>query len=173
MTRSTGRLGLLVGLLALALQPCRAEREAVHHDASWQPEYVLVATAGNITLNCESRYSVTYNGTSPGPTLYMREGKTTWVRVYNNMTDQNVTTVGLPLMCPSPLAPLFPCAAAVAELGHSIGTGSARGWRPSRMARLSSLSGQLLPVNTSTMRSAQRSATRGPTFSTRTYSSKP
>lgn len=63
------------------------------HDASFQPDYILVATAQNVLNNCESRYSVILNGTSPGPTLHMREGHTTWVRVYNNIEDQNLTVV--------------------------------------------------------------------------------
>ncbi|KAJ4590774.1 hypothetical protein HRR83_007788 [Exophiala dermatitidis] len=55
------------------------------------PDYVLVATAKNITINCETRYSVVFNGTTPGPALYMKENHTTWVRVYNKIPDQNLT----------------------------------------------------------------------------------
>jgi L-ascorbate oxidase len=61
------------------------------HDGSFKPDYVLRATAQNITINCESRYSVIISGSSPGPTLYFLEGKTTWVRVYNDIADQNLT----------------------------------------------------------------------------------
>lgn len=61
------------------------------HDAGFQPEYILRATAQNVTFDCESRYSVVFNGTSPGPPLYMQEGRTTWVRVYNDMTNENLT----------------------------------------------------------------------------------
>lgn len=76
------------------LQSCVvATGHGTPHDENWEPEYVLVATAQNITTNCQSRYSVVFNGTSPGPALYMREGKTTWVRVYNHIEDQNVTVV--------------------------------------------------------------------------------
>lgn len=67
----------------------------IHHGSDWEPEYVLVATAQNISINCESRYSVIFNGTSPGPTLHMKEGKTTWVRVWNRIPDNNVTVVSL------------------------------------------------------------------------------
>lgn len=63
------------------------------HDGSFTPDYVLVATAQNISINCHSHYSVVLNGTSPGPPLYMQEGRTTWVRVYNNIPDQNLTIV--------------------------------------------------------------------------------
>ncbi|KAI0122379.1 putative multicopper oxidase [Daldinia grandis] len=61
------------------------------HDSSWQPEYVLHATFESITMNCEQRESVIFNGTMPGPPLYLKEGKTTWVRVYNDMSDLNFT----------------------------------------------------------------------------------
>lgn len=60
---------------------------------SWAPDYVLSATAENITINCLSRYSVVFNGTSPGPPLTLKENHTTWVRVYNNIKDQNLTVV--------------------------------------------------------------------------------
>ena len=63
------------------------------HNASFSPDYMLRATAQNITIDCQSRYSVVFNGTSPGPPLYFEEGQTTWVRVYNDMSDQNLTTV--------------------------------------------------------------------------------
>ncbi|KAF2117913.1 Cupredoxin [Lophiotrema nucula] len=61
------------------------------HDASWAPDSVLYATAANISIDCQSRYSVLLNGTSPGPTLYLEEGKTTWIRVYNKIPDHNLT----------------------------------------------------------------------------------
>lgn len=44
-------------------------------------------------MNCEQRESVIFNGSTPGPPLYMKEGETTWVRVYNDMTDLNFTVV--------------------------------------------------------------------------------
>lgn len=64
------------------------------HDSTYLPDHILYATAGNITINCESRYSVLLNGTSPGPPLYLEEGKTSWVRVYNKIPNNNVTVVG-------------------------------------------------------------------------------
>lgn len=78
-------------LLALWSSPVAAE--LVRHDASWSPDTALYATAANITIDCQSRYSVLLNGTSPGPTLYLEEGKTTWIRVYNQIPDQNITVV--------------------------------------------------------------------------------
>jgi L-ascorbate oxidase len=88
--------GLLAACLATGATAKIAfsSKTAVVHDNTWEPEYVLVATAQNITTNCHSRYSVVFNETSPGPALYMKEGKTTWVRVYNKVEDKNLTVVG-------------------------------------------------------------------------------
>lgn len=63
----------------------------VRHDATYQPDQVLWATAGNVMIDCESRFSVLFNGTTPGPVLYLEEGKTTWVRVYNHIPNENLT----------------------------------------------------------------------------------
>ncbi|OAG01952.1 L-ascorbate oxidase [Paraphaeosphaeria sporulosa] len=76
-------------LLAIWSTPVAAE--LIRHDSSWSPDTTLYATAANITIDCQSRHSVLLNGSSPGPTLYLEEGKTTWIRVYNQIPDQNVT----------------------------------------------------------------------------------
>ena len=73
------------------LQPSFAELKV--HDSSWSPDYVLYGTAKNVSIACESRYSVLLNGTSPGPPLYLEEGKTTWIRVYNQIPNSNLTVV--------------------------------------------------------------------------------
>ena len=65
----------------------------VNHNSSWQPQYVLVATAETVDQNCQTRRSVVFNGTFPGPTIYLKEDKTTWVRVYNRIPDRNLTVV--------------------------------------------------------------------------------
>lgn len=72
---------------------CDAIAAQVNHNSSWQPQYVLVATAETISQNCNTRRSVVFNGTFPGPTIYLREDKTTWVRVYNRIPDKNLTVV--------------------------------------------------------------------------------
>lgn len=68
---------------------------ALIHDDSFQPDYVLRITAQNYSLACIERYSVLVNGTSPGPELRLREGKVSWIRVYNDMTDNNFTMVNI------------------------------------------------------------------------------
>ncbi|KAM0427435.1 hypothetical protein ACHAQK_012032 [Fusarium lateritium] len=75
----------LLPLLALASAKSRV------HDKGFTPDYVLEATLDDIKVNCISRSSVTFNGTYPGPTLYLREEQTTWIRVYNRIPDNNVT----------------------------------------------------------------------------------
>lgn len=63
------------------------------HDISFSPDHVIYATAGNVTIDCESRYSVLLNGTTPGPPIYLEEGKTSWIRVYNHISNDNLTVV--------------------------------------------------------------------------------
>ncbi|RVX68439.1 hypothetical protein B0A52_07439 [Exophiala mesophila] len=85
---------------------------------SAEPDYVLVATAQDLNINCQTRYSVVLNGTSPGPPLYMKEGQSTWIRVFNHIKDENVTvhwhglsqrtspfSDGTPLVSQWPIAP--------------------------------------------------------------------
>ncbi|KAI5859794.1 putative multicopper oxidase [Durotheca rogersii] len=80
-------LVLRVGLL----QTGALAATASVHDSSWQPEYVIHATFQDVVINCQHRQSVVLNGTTPGPTLHLKEGQTTWVRVYNDLPDTNLT----------------------------------------------------------------------------------
>ncbi|KAI3339254.1 L-ascorbate oxidase [Ustulina deusta] len=84
------RLLLLVLFHIRLLRTCLAASVAVHDD-QWQPEYAIYATWEDITVNCEHRRSVVFNGTYPGPALYLKEGQTTWVRAYNHLPDVNLT----------------------------------------------------------------------------------
>jgi FtsP/CotA-like multicopper oxidase with cupredoxin domain len=78
---------LLVGLAA-AVQGL-----LVRHDHSFQPDYILRVSAENYTEACMDRYSVLVNGSLPGPEIRLREGETSWIRVYNDMSDANTTIV--------------------------------------------------------------------------------
>ncbi|KAJ8101982.1 Cupredoxin [Lipomyces tetrasporus] len=81
---------LLIGVTLLTrgvVADCRLH----YHDESFVPDIVLRVTAGNISVACLERYSVVVNGTSPGPEIRLREGKTSWVRVYNDMHGKNLT----------------------------------------------------------------------------------
>lgn len=61
------------------------------HDGSFVPDQVLRMTTEDISIACETRHSVVVNGTAPGPPVYLVEGKPQWIRVYNDIADQNVT----------------------------------------------------------------------------------
>jgi L-ascorbate oxidase len=64
------------------------------HDATFVPDAVLRVTAQNLAQSClPPKLTVLVNGTSPGPELRLMEGKTYWIRVYNDMQDNNLTMV--------------------------------------------------------------------------------
>ena len=65
----------------------------VRHDNSFQPDHILRVTAQNYSQACMERYSVLVNRSSPGPELRLQEGKVSWIRVYNDMENFNVTMV--------------------------------------------------------------------------------
>ena len=79
--------------LILLLLPSLCLAAVSTHDSSFIPDQILRVTAQNVTMNCESRYSVVVNGTVPGPEVRITEGKVSWIRVYNDMTDHNLTIV--------------------------------------------------------------------------------
>lgn len=61
------------------------------HDSTFVPDYTLRISASDIQINCETRHSVVLNGTSPGPTLRLKQNQIVWIRVYNDMPDTNST----------------------------------------------------------------------------------
>jgi L-ascorbate oxidase len=63
------------------------------YNTSFTPGFSLRVSVRNITQGCSVRESVIVNGTSPGPTLHIKPNKVTWIRVYNDMADQNLTMV--------------------------------------------------------------------------------
>lgn len=76
-----------------------ASVQAHVHDENFVPDHVLVATQQNIDVDCNTRPSVVFNGTAPGPTLHLKENRTAWIRVYNNIEGQNLTVVSSGLHC--------------------------------------------------------------------------
>jgi L-ascorbate oxidase len=69
------------------------------HDKTFTPDLVLRITLENVTQDCVATKPVALvNGTSPGPALYLDEERTTWIRVYNDMSDQNLTMVRRPAL---------------------------------------------------------------------------
>jgi len=72
--------------------------DTVVHDASFIPDAVLHITTGERKQSCVPvKEIVLVNGLSPGPELRFTEGKTVWIRVYNDIHDQNITMVGWPV----------------------------------------------------------------------------
>ena len=65
----------------------------VVHGNSFVPDIILRISYEQITQDCQLRDSIVVNGTSPGPDLRIPAGKTTWIRVYNDMQDRNLTMV--------------------------------------------------------------------------------
>jgi len=70
----------------------------VSHNGTFVPEFILRATAQNVSQACIDRLFVLLNGTSPGPELRLRPGITSWIRVYNDIPDQNLTVVSRAMM---------------------------------------------------------------------------
>ncbi len=66
---------------------------AAVHNGSFIPDAVLRVTAQNIKMGGIQRLTTLINGSVPGPELRIPEGEVAWVRVYNDMKDQNLTMV--------------------------------------------------------------------------------
>ncbi|KAI9726641.1 MAG: bck1-like resistance to osmotic shock [Chrysothrix sp. TS-e1954] len=112
------RAGALLGsFLTLLTYPGAAT--LVQHDARFTPDSVLRLSRTDAALACVYRTSVVVNGTTPGPRLTLKENQTTWIRVYNDMDDQNATvhwhglsqsvapfSDGTPLVSQWPIPPL-------------------------------------------------------------------
>jgi hypothetical protein len=74
-------------------QPPSGYGPPVEHGSDFVPDHVLVVTYEEIPVACQSRWSTVVNGTTPGPTLTLQPGKTSWIRVYNNQPEWNLTIV--------------------------------------------------------------------------------
>ncbi|KAL7791926.1 multicopper oxidase domain-containing protein [Trichoderma ceciliae] len=61
------------------------------HDRSFIPDRVLRVTRKEIGVGGIRRYTTLVNETLPGPELHIPEGQVVWIRVYNDMTDANLT----------------------------------------------------------------------------------
>jgi hypothetical protein len=141
-----------------------AEDDRLHkHDGSFQPDFYLSVTYENHTVACQHRMSVLVNGTSPGPTLRLTPGKTSWVRVCNNMDMYNTTMV-------RHLKASLHKFRMLTE--RSTGMALPSGQHLLVTAR-QSVSGQLRRIDASIMRSIRRSRILGPTSTTPMSVSRP
>ncbi|KAF2206413.1 hypothetical protein CERZMDRAFT_115769 [Cercospora zeae-maydis SCOH1-5] len=62
------------------------------HGSDFQPDHILRVTTADIQIGCQERHSVVVNGTAPGPAVRLQAGKRQWIRVYNDMCDENLNT---------------------------------------------------------------------------------
>ena len=66
----------------------------VRHDETFTPDAILRVASQNVSQSCiPAKATVLVNGTSPGPEIRLVEGKTYWIRVWNDMGDANLTMV--------------------------------------------------------------------------------
>ncbi|KID74081.1 Multicopper oxidase aurL2 [Metarhizium brunneum] len=79
-----------VTTLALAAVPVLS-LQAHSHDDSFTPDIVLSVTRQNISIGGMYRETTLVNNSLPGPTLRIPEQKTIWIRVYNDIENDNVT----------------------------------------------------------------------------------
>lgn len=92
-----------IGLLLATAYTAVAKKHDLHlhdtnlhtHGGNFTPDFYLRVTYENHTVACQQHTSVLVNGTSPGPTLRLPPGKTSWVRVCNDMDKYNTTMVQL------------------------------------------------------------------------------
>lgn len=66
------------------------------HDASFTPDAVLRVTQQVVSIGGIKRLTTLVNGSVPGPELRILENQVTWIRVYNDLPDQNLTMVSAP-----------------------------------------------------------------------------
>jgi hypothetical protein len=85
-------------LASSLIWPLSLAARIVRHDAHFHPDIVLHATAEVIPIACMSCYTVVINGTTLGPLIVLNKGKTSWIRVYNDISNQNLTMVGSGLL---------------------------------------------------------------------------
>ncbi|PLB44503.1 L-ascorbate oxidase [Aspergillus steynii IBT 23096] len=78
-------------LLLLTLASCYTGVQQVRHDDTFQPHYILRVSEKEVSIACRSRLTALVNGTTPGPSIHLRENQTSWVRVYNDFTSDNLT----------------------------------------------------------------------------------
>ena len=78
-------------LLFLSVLPHRIT--AIVHGDSFSPDAILRVTVQNISLGGIQRLTTLVNGSVPGAELRIPENEVAWIRVYNDMKDQNLTMV--------------------------------------------------------------------------------
>jgi len=88
-------LSLLVSALLATWSAHTAFALVVRHDDTFSPDHILRVTNENIDIACDQHLSVVVNGSTPGPVIRLAPGTSSWIRVYNDVEDQNLTMVCL------------------------------------------------------------------------------
>ncbi|KFY22306.1 hypothetical protein V493_06685 [Pseudogymnoascus sp. VKM F-4281 (FW-2241)] len=79
-------LATIVGLTSLASAAVQV------HDETFVPDAVIHVSSAIRKQSCvDEKEVVLINGTSPGPEIRLQEGKTFWIRVYNDLKHENLT----------------------------------------------------------------------------------
>lgn len=94
-------LPLVVSALLATWSAQAAWALTVRHDSTFTPDHILRVTNENIDIACDQHLSVIVNGTTPGPVLRLAPGTASWIRVYNDVDDQNLTMVCPPSLVSS------------------------------------------------------------------------
>lgn len=82
-----------VFLFISLFSPARGSGGPRIHDLTFTPDRVLRVTRREIGIGGIRRYTTLINDTLPGPELHIPEDQVVWIRVYNDMTDANLTMV--------------------------------------------------------------------------------
>lgn len=80
----------IVGLTSLASAAIQV------HDETFIPDAIIRVSSAETKQSCvDEKEVILINGTSPGPEIRLQEGKTFWIRVYNDLKNENLTMVSL------------------------------------------------------------------------------
>jgi len=62
------------------------------HDENFVPDAIIRVSSAQTKQSCvEEKEVILINGTSPGPEIRLQEGRTFWIRVYNDLEHENLT----------------------------------------------------------------------------------
>jgi hypothetical protein len=89
----TMRFNSLSSVLLGSLLSTAVNSRGVEHGDTVSPDHVLRVTLADVPSACESRQNVVVNGTTPGPAIRVLPGTRSWIRVYNDMDDRNLSMV--------------------------------------------------------------------------------
>ncbi|KAK4126927.1 multicopper oxidase [Parathielavia appendiculata] len=82
---------LIGGCLAAAVSSKLVNSGQVEDSGRVIPDHVLRVSIANVPSACETRQDVVVNGTSPGPAIRVLPGARSWIRVYNDMDNWNLS----------------------------------------------------------------------------------